>query len=94
MTIHCGTSLAVGKNPDVGPRDHTQVIERRSHWMKKQYRPNFAPADNLYQCPAPTPTPHVDFGVEYSVNIIIEFSKPGLQINTATTYWNLSTWNP
>jgi hypothetical protein len=58
------------------------------------YRPNFAPADNLNQCPAQTPTPHVDFGVEYGVNILAEFSKPGLQINTATIYWNLSTWNP
>ncbi|MGI9513722.1 MAG: hypothetical protein ACR2OL_12540 [Anderseniella sp.] len=36
----------------------------------------------------------MDFGVEYGVNIVAEFSKPGLRINTATIYWNLSTWNP
>ena len=38
--------------------------------------------------------PNFDFGVEYGVNILDTFTKPGLQINSAVIYWNLSTWNP
>ena len=58
------------------------------------YRPNVYPADNFDQCPALTPQPTFDFGVEYGVNILATFTKPGLAINTATIYWNMSTWNP
>jgi hypothetical protein len=58
------------------------------------YRPNWLATDDLKQCPATTPTPHDDFGVEYGVNILDTFTKPGLPINTATIYWNMSTWNP
>ncbi len=58
------------------------------------YRPNWLPTDDLKKCPGHTPMQNEDFGVEYSVNILDNFTKPGLQINTATIYWNLSTWNP
>jgi hypothetical protein len=46
------------------------------------------------QCPAQTPVPNFDFGVEYGVNILDTFTKPGIQLNSAVIYWNLSTWNP
>jgi hypothetical protein len=35
-----------------------------------------------------------DEGAEYGVNIMDTFTKPGIQIDAATIYWNLSTWNP
>lgn len=58
------------------------------------YRPNFYNMDNFNQCPGETPAPHADIGVEYGVNILDTFTKPGIQLNTATIYWNMSTWNP
>jgi len=45
-------------------------------------------------CPAPSPNPNLDFGVEYGVNILSTFTKPGPEPNSATIYWNISTWNP
>jgi len=53
------------------------------------YRPGI-----FKNCPAQTPDPNFDFGVEYGVNILDTFTKPGLQLNSAVIYWNLSTWNP
>jgi hypothetical protein len=58
------------------------------------FRPNWVPGDNLFQCPAMTPIPNEDFGVEYGVNIIDTFTRPGLPVKTAFIYWNMSTWNP
>lgn len=48
----------------------------------------------LKMCPAPSPNPNLDFGVEYGVNILSTFTKPGPEPNSATIYWNISTWNP
>ena len=45
-------------------------------------------------CPAPSAQPTLDIGVEYGVNILDTFTKPGLTLNSAVIYWNLSTWNP
>lgn len=58
------------------------------------YRPDWLPNEGLNQCPNPSPTPNLDIGVEYGVNILATFSKPGSRFGTATIYWNLSTWNP
>ena len=58
------------------------------------YRPNWGPMDTINQCPNQSPNPNGDFGVEYGVNILDNFTKPGLQINSAVIYWNMSTWNP
>jgi hypothetical protein len=62
--------------------------------MSDPYRPNFYPTDTFNNCPGHTPMNNDDIGVEYGVNILDNFTKPGLQINTAVIYWNLSTWNP
>lgn len=51
------------------------------------YRPGFV------ICPFPAVEPP-DIGVEYGVNILDTFTKPGLKLNSAVIYWNLSTWNP
>lgn len=48
----------------------------------------------LNMCPAPSPSPNLDFGVEYGVNILSTYTKPGPEANSATIYWNISTWNP
>lgn len=48
----------------------------------------------LNMCLAPSPNPNLDFGVEYGVNILSTFTKPGPEANSATIYWNISTWNP
>ena len=45
-------------------------------------------------CPAASNNPNFDFGVEYGVNILSRFTAPGPVANSATIYWNLSTWNP
>jgi hypothetical protein len=58
------------------------------------YRPDWVPGEGLNQCPMESPVPNLDFGVEYGVNILGTFTKPGLQLNSAVIYWNLSTWNP
>lgn len=58
------------------------------------FRPNFEVGDTLDQCPNETPANNVDQGVEYGVNILDTFTTSGLAIDTATIYWNLSTWNP
>lgn len=62
--------------------------------VSEPYRPNWPGFPPLNNCPAVTPTPHEDFGVEYGVNILDTFTKPGLAIDTAVIYWNMSTWNP
>lgn len=48
----------------------------------------------LNMCDDPSPNPNGDFGVEYGVNILSFFTKPGPEPNSATIYWNISTWNP
>ena len=58
------------------------------------YRPDLLPNEGLNQCPNPSPIPNLDIGVEYGVNILATFSKPGPRLGEATIYWNLSTWNP
>jgi hypothetical protein len=58
------------------------------------YRPDLLPAEGLNLCPGPSPDPNIDLGVEYGVNILETFTRPGLLANTAVIYWNLSTWNP
>ncbi|MDC0719199.1 DUF4185 domain-containing protein [Nannocystis bainbridge] len=45
-------------------------------------------------CPAESADPNGDLGVEYGINILDTFTASGMAIDTATIYWNLSTWNP
>lgn len=53
------------------------------------YRPG-----GLKMCPHPSLKTNPDFGVEYGVNILSTFTKLGPEPNSATIYWNISTWNP
>ncbi|MEM7427896.1 MAG: DUF4185 domain-containing protein [Pseudomonadota bacterium] len=58
------------------------------------YRPDLKPNEGLNNCPLPTDMLNQDLGVEYGVNILDHFTRPGKNIGEATIYWNLSTWNP